>query len=63
MKTSMQFHRATWHKCHFQKQKNGICGTLAGVIEIHGPNAMVDDDGYQPEVNLLFVVDCSSHLT
>jgi hypothetical protein len=33
------------------------------LIEIHRPNAMVDDDDDRPEVSLLFVVGCSTYLT
>jgi hypothetical protein len=32
-------------------------------IEIHRPNAMVNNDDDQPEVSLLFVVGCSTYLT
>jgi hypothetical protein len=32
-------------------------------VEIHPPNAMVNDDNNQPEVSLLFTVGCSMYLT
>jgi hypothetical protein len=32
------------------------------VVEIHWPNAMVDDDNNQLEVNWLFVLGCSTYL-
>jgi hypothetical protein len=36
--------------------------TIFVVIEIHWPNASVDDENDQPEVSLLLVVGCGMYL-
>jgi hypothetical protein len=40
-----------------------FCLSIFVVIEIHLPNAMVNDDDNRPEVSLLFAVGCSTYLT
>jgi hypothetical protein len=50
-------------ECNLDSNVTRFFLSIFVVLEIHRPNAMVNNNDDLPEVSLLFVVGCSTYLT